>query len=91
MTCCGVLCCALQAGRKLAYWQCREKRPSHLVTNEEFHEFSMDVSAPKPDSCPQREIDKQVLEMVTTANVQNKEGGSILRGDGIKPSMATDI
>ena len=77
--------------RKLAYWLCRKKRSVHLVTDEEFHDFCMEISAQKFDSCSEKEINRQVLEMVATGNLHNKKTVSILKADGIKPSMASDI
>ena len=77
--------------RKLAYWLCTKKRPVHLVTDPEFHDFCMEISAQKLDSCSEKEIDKQVLEIVTTGNLYNKKTVSSLKANGIKPSMASDI
>ena len=77
--------------RKLAYWLRTKKRPVHLVTDEEFHNFCVKNSAQKSDCCSEKEIDEQVLEMVATVNLHNKKTMSTLKPDGIIPSMASDI
>ena len=76
--------------RKLAYWLCTKKRPLHLVTDPEFQDFCMEISQ-KVDSCSEKEMDKQLLEIVATRNLHNKKTLSSLNADGIKPSMASEI
>ena len=56
-----------------------------------FHDFCMEISAQKFDSCSKKEIDKQVLEMVATGYLHNKKTLSSPKVNGIKPSMAGDI
>ena len=51
----------------------------------------MEISAQKCDSCSEKEIDKQVLEMVATGNLHNEKTLSSVKADGIKPSMASNI
>ena len=60
----------------------REMRLVQLVTNEEFQNFCMKISAHTFDSCFEKEIDKQVLEMVATRNLHNKKTASFLKADG---------
>ena len=61
------------------------------MTDPEFHDFCMDISAQKFDSCSEKEIDKQVLEMVAKGNLHNKNTVSNVKANGIKPSMASNI
>ena len=61
------------------------------MTDPEFHDFCMEISALKFESFSEKDIDKQVLEMVATGNLHNKNTVSSLKADGIKPSMASDI
>ena len=61
------------------------------MPDEDFHNFRMGTFCQKFDSCYEREINKQVLEMVAKENLHNKETVSIQTPDGIKPSMVSDI
>ena len=61
------------------------------MTDPDFHDFCREISAQKFDSRSEKEIDKQVLEMVATRNLHNKKTVFSLKADGIKPSMASDI
>ena len=61
------------------------------MTEPEFQDFCMEISAQKFDSFSEKEIDKQVVEMVATGNLHNKKTVSSLKADGIKLSMASDI
>ena len=62
-----------------------------MVTHPEFHNFCMDISAQIFDSRSEKEIDKQVLDMVATGNLHNKKTVSVLKAGSIQPSMASDI
>ena len=61
------------------------------MTNEEFHDLGMQISAQKFDSCSQKGIDKQVLGMAATGNLHNKKTVSSVKADGIKANMASDL
>ena len=79
------------SNRKLSYWLCRRKRAPHLVTDEEFKDFSDEISCSKYKPCSEKEVLKQTLEMVAAGGVNNRKIITQLKKQKMKPSMASDI
>ena len=61
------------------------------MTDADYHDFCIEISAQKVDFCSEKEIDKQVLIMVARGNICIKKTVSRWKAKDIKPSMASDI
>ena len=77
------------SNRKLSYWLCRRKRAPHLVTDEEFKDFCDEILCSKYQSCSEKEVLKQTLEIVAAGRVNNRRIITQLKEQKVKPSMAS--